>query len=57
MKALRRGVAVDFSAALSGTMLSSRGRDMKLPNARRAWRRLINQDWDRKLLTEIFFRG
>ena len=32
---------------VSGTMHSSSGREMKVPNARRAVRRSISQDWDR----------
>jgi hypothetical protein len=45
MKALRFGVAVALSAARSGTMHSSMGREMKLPSALSAWRRLRSQDW------------
>ena len=33
------------SAARAGFMQSSRGRAMKLPRPRSAWRRLISQDW------------
>ncbi len=44
------------SAARSGTMHSRNGSEMQVPSARRACRRSISQDWDRKLLIGTFSR-
>jgi hypothetical protein len=50
MKALRLGLAASLAAVLAmtrvGVMHSRRGKEIKLPKAFSAWRRLISQDCD-----------